>query len=209
MLAFRVTLLALLSIVVACHRESPTEPSHVNPRLTTTCVPSGGQVSCSATLWDVPTYGATNNVTADAIWIASDPSIGTFTAPGVFVPSRVGEVSIWAHYQRWDSPQSSFLVDPAHEAQRLYWLSGLVLDASTQAPIQGAEVRILDGYSQGARAVSNAFGSYQIDGILTGQPFSVAASASGYASQTRSYRVDSPVGGQNGPFLDFHLQRIQ
>jgi hypothetical protein len=100
-------------------------------------------------------------------------------------------------------------VDPAQTARRVYFLAGIVKDESSGAVLAGATVEILDGYARGARSVTNEFGSYRIDGVLTEETFQVRASLSGYAPSTLSYRVDPPIGpaGGNPPFLDFLLRK--
>ena len=113
-------------------------------------------------------------------------------------------------FDQWeDEPDvwSWFLVDPSTEARRLYFIAGNVLDAMTQDPIQGAEVRILTGYSKNAHTITNQYGYYRIDRILTGQQFSAKASASGYQSLTSSFQVDSPIGtSTRGNTLNFQLK---
>ncbi len=205
-------LLSALVVVVAAVAcgDGPTAPTRRNPSLSVTCMPSGSDVVCTATLFDVPAAGSVRDVTRTAVWMATDPSVGSFSAPGVFTPSRRGEVGLWARYDEVVAElQSWFLVDPGAPARRLYWLAGVVTDAATGAPIDGAEVRMLDGYAAGAVATTNGNGHYQIDNVLTGETFTVRASKDGFLPSTQSYRVDSPVGPSgNPPFLDFALQPV-
>jgi hypothetical protein len=117
---------------------------------------------------------------------------------------------ISVRYQEFADPlESRFLVDPAQPARRVYFLSGVVKDESSGAVLAGATVEILDGYARGARSVTNEFGAYQINGILTEETFQVRASLPGYTPSTISYRVDPPIGpaGGNPPFLDFRLRK--
>ena len=204
-----VPILAALALVAAAScSDGPTAPTRRNPSLSVTCVPAGTEVSCTATLYDVPAAGSVRDVTQTAVWMATDPSVGSFSAPGVFTPSRRGEVGLWARHDDVVAElQSWFLVDPGAPARRLYWLAGVVTEAATGTPIDGALVRMLDGYAAGAVATTNSNGHYQIDNVLTGETFSVRASKDGFLPSTQSYRVDSPVGPSgNPPFLDFTLQ---
>ena len=208
----RCCLLACLGALAGCD-ELPTGPDHRNPRLVFSCAPSASNVLCTATLYDVPDFGSTRNVTSVASWLVSDPSLGMFAEPGLFTPRRSGEVGLSVRYDRWESAETRwFLVDPGGPARWLYWLAGLVKDAATGGPIAGAEVRILDGRSRDARALTNSNGAYQIERILVGEVFSVMASKEGYGPVTKSYRLDPPVvpvgEPSNSPFLDFHLTRL-
>jgi hypothetical protein len=195
----------LLATTVACS-DTPTEShSQHGTVLVAMCVPAGANVSCTATFQN---DSQPRDVTSSAMWLVSDPTIGSFTTPGVFVPTKTGKVALWARCDSVESLKSSFLVAPAVSPARLYVLSGVVKDDATATPIVGATVQIVSGFAQGEQATTNDNGAYFIDGILTGEVFSVGASKPGYVSSTKSYRVDSPVGpgGGNPPFLDFLLQ---
>lgn len=208
--SFRILGAVLLAVVAGGCGKSATEPESV-PFFYEVCQPAGIQVSCSAILTDLR-GGEARDVTSQAAWLVSDPGVGDFERPGSFTPRRRGEAGLSARYQRWETQEPDwFLVDPSLPAQRLYFLSGFVIDDSDGAHLPGATVEILDGYARGVRAVANEFGHYRIDQVLTGETFSVRASYPGYSPSTVSYRVDSPVGqpaGGNSPFLDFRLHRI-
>ncbi|MGE5236575.1 MAG: carboxypeptidase-like regulatory domain-containing protein [Acidobacteriota bacterium] len=200
---------ACLAVIGGC-KDLPTEPDRRNPSLTMVCMPTGISVSCAATLHDVPSRGSVRDVTTEATWQVSDPSLGGFVRPGLFMPTSHGEAGVSARYEQWEAAVTDwFLVGPDRPAQWLYWLAGYVRDAAMDEAIAGAEVHILDGYAHDARALTNQYGYYQIDKILTGEAFTVTVSKDGYAPLTQSYRVDPPVGpGGNSPFLDFRLARL-
>ncbi|HTG31683.1 MAG TPA: carboxypeptidase-like regulatory domain-containing protein [Thermoanaerobaculia bacterium] len=196
----------LLAALAGC-KDSPTDIHSNSPSLRATCVPEGPRVACTATFFSDPT--GLRDVTSQAIWVVSDPALGSFTS-GIFTPRQRGEVVLSVRYQGFvDRLESRFLVDPAQPARRIYFLSGIVKDESSGAVLAGVTVEILDGYARGSRSVSNEFGHYQINGILTEEPFQVRASLPGYAPSTVSYRVDPPIGpaGGNSPFLDFSLRK--
>jgi len=195
-------LLGSLALALAISRcGSPTEPRKLYyPSLDVGCLPSGAAVRCTATL-DI------TDVTNQATWLASGAA-GQFSRPGLFVPFSRGEVALWARYEGFEAFKSQFLVDPNSPAQRLYWIAGRVTDATTGQAISGAEIRMLDGYAAGKVATTDAFGSYKIEPLLTGETFTIQAARNGYVSSTIRYRVDSPIGPPDGnsPFLDFKLQ---
>lgn len=207
---FRCFLLLFCLSMAACQDDSGPSPlRYGNPRVLATCVPSGSKVSCTATLYDVPTFGSARDITNEATWLSSNQTMGSFTQSGLFTPIEQGEVGLWVRFDQWEDPdQSWFLVDPNNNSQRLYFLSGEVLDVATEVAIVGAEVRILDGYARNKSAITNENGHYQIDRVLTGENFFIRASKAGYHSQRKSYRVDSPIGPNgNAPFLNFLLRK--
>ncbi|MEA2692200.1 MAG: CarboxypepD reg-like domain [Acidobacteriota bacterium] len=199
----------LLAVTAGC-RNSPSEPERLRqPSLTVTCLPAGVRVSCTASY--LPSVGSLRDVTSQSTWRASDPTLGSFLQPGIFTPARRGEVELSARYNGLeDRVVSKFLVDPRQTGTRLYFLSGMVRDDVSNEDLAGATVEILNGYARGAQSLTNRFGAYQFDTILTGETFSVRASKTGYVPSTLTYRVDSPVGpaGGNPPFLDFRLRRL-
>src|SRR5438445_224271 len=184
---FTLAPLVCCALLAGCDRSSPTEPNHgLSVYLQSACVPSGTLVSCRAFLSGVPGY---NEVTSQATWLESDPSLGGFSAPGVFAPTARGEVAIWVRFQRWEEGvHSSFLVDPAASAQRLYFLSGTVFDDATNATIAGADLEMLEGYAKGEHVLTNQYGVYQFEKIIAGESISVRVSKSGYVPQLQTYR---------------------
>jgi hypothetical protein len=196
----------IVAALAGC-KDSPTEIHRNPPSLHAACVPLGARVSCTVTFFD---NAGLRDVTSQATWLVSDPALGSFNTSGIFTPRQRGEVRLSVRYQEFVDPlESRFLVDPAQTARRVYFLAGIVKDESSGAVLAGATVEILDGYARGARSVTNEFGSYRIDGILTEEAFRARASLPGYTPSTLSYRVDSPIGpaGGNPPFLDFRLRK--
>jgi len=219
----RLSLLGFVAFLVACNHETPTEPrSTLDPHLGSRCDVVASAVDCIAYL-----NGVASPVSSFVLtWSSSDPSIGTFTggigtatAPARLVPSRRGEVTLWAHAEfqvqgrnyASDSFLWTFLLDPASPARYVYYLAGNVTAAGGTGPVVGAEVRILDGYAQGKRAITDTFGSFRIDGILTNETFTISASAAGYQPQTRSHVISPPIVPADAPgnpsYLSFQLLR--
>jgi hypothetical protein len=202
---------ALLLSLGGCG-DSPTDVHSSPTSLSLFCLPAGNQVSCTASYFSGS--GGQRDVTAQAQWQVTDPSIGVFVRPGVFSPARRGEAVISASFAGVQAiVPFRFLVDPVRPPQYLQFLSGLITDDATGALLVGATVEILSGYAQGARATTNANGHYQIDTVLAGETFTLRATSPGYATVTTSYRVDPSVtvsgGPNNPPFLDFRLHKLE
>ncbi|HEX7181680.1 MAG TPA: carboxypeptidase-like regulatory domain-containing protein [Thermoanaerobaculia bacterium] len=214
MAPFRRFLIALcLLLPFAGCDETPTSVDRRDARLAVSCRPSGVHVTCTATLLDVPNSGSVRDVTSRATWRASDPSVGDFLEPGVFTPRRRGEAELTARFEQWeplDYLRPWFLVDPQQPARLLYWVAGVIRDEVSNEVLPGVTVEILNGYGRGAQAVTNEYGHYQINRLLTGETISLRASRPGYAPATTSHRVDEPYGSSPGnpPFVDFRLRRL-
>ncbi len=209
----RISLLGCLALLAGCNHDTPTEPgaSAYPQHMGIECLLVGSEVDCIA--WISPPVPPTVPASNVTTWFSSDPSMGSFiggdgtaTAPARFVPSRRGEVSLWAHSElkvqgrnfSFDSTRWGFLLDPGGAAQYLTSLYGSVVDGSTRAALAGAEVWILDGYAQGKYAITDAYGGFRIDNVLTNQPFTASASAPGYQSQSHLCKVPPPIGSDTG-----------
>ena len=146
------------------------------------------------------------DVTARAQWTASNPAIATVSTTGFVAVLGHGELDITASYADY-AKVWSVLVDPQQSPQIIYFLSGLIRENDgSDTRIPGAVVEILDGYNAAkASSLSNEFGAYRIDRILTKVTFTVRASKTGYLPSTTTYEVDGPIGNGNAPFLDFRL----
>lgn len=206
----KLSLLSFLVLLVACDKHSPTEPTGgFTPHLQISCEPVGNEISCVALV-----TGMDNAVTSQSAWFSSDPTVGTFTAPGRFAPSRRGQVSLWATYDypgtgigrvQLTSEPTSVVADPSGAALVLTFLFGGVLDADTSAALAGVEVRILDGYAQGRSATTNASGYYKVDAVPFNQTFTIVAAEAGYQPLTLTYRIALPNPGT----LEFRLHRLR
>jgi hypothetical protein len=222
----RVPLLGCLVLLAGCNHDTPTEPSaYAYPQhMGIECLLVGSAVECTA--WINPSIPPTVPATIVTTWFSSDPSLGAFaggdgtvTAPARFVPSRRGEVALWAHTEvkvqgrnySFDLSRWGFLLDPGGAAQYLNSLFGGVVDGSTNVPMAGAEVRILDGCAQGKYAITDASGYFKIDNVLTNQTFTASASAPGYQTQTQLCKVPPPTGSDAGggsTYAEFQLVRL-
>jgi hypothetical protein len=215
----RLVAAVVLAAVLAGCKESPTDPDHPPPApdLLFFCLPLDVRLTCTAIANNVPGRGQVD-VTQTAEYQVSDPAVGGFLEPGIFTPSRRGEVELSAR-QGALTPRFTprFLVDPLQPPRSIESLAGKVRDAETGRELSGARVEILDGYAQGSTRVTNEFGFYQIEKILTEETFSVRASLPEYAPSTVSYRVDpstyradpSDTAPRNPPSLEIQLRRSE
>ncbi len=188
----------------------PSPDRYRNPRLILFCqVPVDANVSCRASLFDVPRWGDSQDVTFSSTWSVEPPAVAAFTAPGLLTPVGRGEATIHVRYaEHSEAVASTFLVDPRATAQWLYFLQVKVVEDDGQTAIAGVTIQMADGYQAGAGCITNQFGFCMIERLLTGETFTARASKSGYHSLTFTYRVDPPVGVGNPPFREIRLSRV-
>ena len=205
----RVVVVALAAMACEGNPAGPSIERYRLPRILSSCTTSGAQVTCTATLRDVPRFRDQQDVTATASWSVSPEGIGRFSAPGILTPLSSGEATIRVQYRDWGlSDPPTFLVGPDRDARRVYFFSPTVRETGTAINVAGAAVEILDGYAAGRSCVTNSSGFCSIDRVLTGESFTGRVTKNGYASATFTYRVDPPVGpGGTGPFFLLSLQR--
>jgi hypothetical protein len=205
------TLTLILLVAVAC-KDSSNEITHTQSRqLGVSCSPVEAAVRCRAFLSDPRPDGVSREVTSEATWLLAGPVVGTFTEPGLFVPTSSADVGLWARFEELSSNQEWFFVNPPHEARVLYFLNGVVRDEIANVGIEGAEVRLLDGHSAGLRAITNSVGVYNFGffSILTGEVFTIRASKQGFEPSTKTHQVDFPSNPDHPPNLDFVLRRLE
>jgi hypothetical protein len=214
----RLAAAVVLTTSLAGCEESPTDVhAPPAPELIFFCLPLDVRLTCTVIATNVPGRGQVD-VTQTAEYLVSDPAVGAFLDPGIFTPSRRGEVELSAR-QGALTPRFAprFLVDPLQPPRPVESLAGKVRDAETGRDLPGALVEILDGYAQGSTSVTNEFGFYEIEKVLTEETFSVRASLPGYAPSTVSYRVDpstaridpSDTRPRNPPYLEIQLRRTE
>jgi hypothetical protein len=201
MLRARGAALILAISLSACSGEDSVGPSSLAVLvLSTRCTATGSDLSCSLT----DQLGV--NLTADARWSVVGPAI--VTAPGQIRSTGRGEITIDVAYAKFSNGTrevARYLVDPPLPPRRLWFLTGLVRESGA-VPLGGVEVTIVDGYNAGLGAVTDGRGSYRLDHVLTGEPFTLQAVKAGYQPLTRTYTLGDPGGGAGGvgggAFLD-------
>ena len=204
-------ILAPCLLLVGCGA-TPAGPSpdrYRRPRLILYCQPSSEQVTCSAMLFDVPSFRDSAVVTATAEWTVVPSDVGAFIEPGVLSPGRVGEAEIHARSLGIDVDHAPrFLIGPGQPARWMQFFAPTIRERESNSPIDGAVVQMLDGYRSGATCTTTSGGICTIDRVLTGETFSARISKAGFQTVTVSYRVDPPVGAAgNPPFLTVVLPR--
>ena len=127
----------------------------------------------------------------------SNPSnlieVGNFDT---YIPSNTGFNGAWGAYPFLpsglvlisDIGNGLYILEPNYV--RACWLEGVVTDAATGNPINGAEIAILT--SELNQSSSDAFGEYKT-GLATAGTYDVTYSAPGYNSKTISVTLDNGV----------------
>ena len=141
------------------------------------CQPAGPAVTCQAMH-----LNQNRDLTASATWTAQPAGLGTFTAPGVFVPTARGEVTIRFEYQgRVSSNPPIFLVDPAETARELRTWSFWTREVDGTTPIGGVTISVINGYRAGS-SCTTLNSVCTIERMLTGEDFDASASKPGYVT---------------------------
>jgi hypothetical protein len=188
----RCLLIALLAALYSSC-SSPTEPSsggRRSPVLSLSCNPLDHLVLCAANLFNA----RDGNVTQSATWSVSDPTVARVER-GIVTPLRAGDVDIEAEYEHYRPLFiTSFRVDPAAPAQRLYFVSGNAFHGQTQNGVPDVRVTIIDGDGAGASTLTGAGGQYRFDRLLVGATIRMRAEKVGFTSAETTICVPSPVG---------------
>jgi hypothetical protein len=188
-------------VCVACG-ETPTQPSAQppSPRDPTSmlrrpvCGVDGSNVRCTVTLWELGR--GERDVTKTATWLVSatplsftPTSLAAVMAPGVIVPRRVGDISIFVeHATSRTVANYSFAVGPERQAVPLApYLMGFVSGPAAPVGIGGAKVEIVDGPDAGKSDTTRDNGYYFINHVRMDAPFTVRVSKPGFITVLRSH----------------------
>jgi hypothetical protein len=161
------------------------------------------------------------DVTAAVTWSASDSSfsdcptsssVAIVASPGVIRPVRRGSVSIHVcNASGHRVALHAYAVDPAGPAVPLApYVGGLVSEANGATPIVGAVVEIIDGgVDTGKTDTTRVNGTYFIEHIRMGMPFTVRASKPGYLSAESRHPgfVDNESGSPQPSNLPLRLTK--
>jgi hypothetical protein len=160
--------------------------------VTVTAVAVGSQYQCTAVA--AFSDGLTRNVTNEAAWESSDPTIATVSASTLVTPARTGTVEIRATYQGVTGglPLAVFVERSARPTSTL---SGTIRE-----PLQNPEfvpdvrVEVVDGPNAGRFSTTEREGRYVLPGLLPGT-FRVRARRNGYepAEQTITLSSDTTL----------------
>jgi Carboxypeptidase regulatory-like domain len=194
------------------------------PPLVVTCS-SGSALGCIATFAD------DNDVTARASWSAADsfdlvtsgPVIASdavvFRSPGVPTALSARNVYIRADYtspkygHRSGFASHAYALTPGGEPIPLASISGAVFEGppSLSTAVPNATITILAGEGNGRSATTGVSGSFRIEFLRLGQPFTIRASKAGYSTDTRDHSgiVDDSFGYPSNASVQFNIQPVR
>jgi hypothetical protein len=163
---------------------TPTPAPTAAPTLTAVTVtgdaPSIGgtaQFSATASL----SNGIIQTVTSQAAWQSSNGSVATVASGGLVTAIGAGEADISASYQNVSGQRHVSVARPT------FTVSGMVVDTTSNSPLSGVQLTIVDG-TNGGKSATSSNGNYALTGVLPGS-FSVSATATGYNTNTRSVTI--------------------
>lgn len=107
----------------------------------------------------------TKDVTAQATWESSNTAVATVSPAGRLVMAGPGECEIKATYQGATTSRHLVVSRPS---PGIGLVAGVLSDATTQRPVVGARVEIVDGVNIGKFATSDGNGYYAIPNIING-----------------------------------------
>jgi hypothetical protein len=144
-----------------------------------------------------------------------------FSAPGVPTAVSARNVYIRADYTspRWPGGFRSiaphaYALSPDGGATPLAYISGTVF-AGPPAPgsplVGDATVAIVSGEGAGTSQVTRENGSYMIEFLRLGTPFTIRASKAGYSSDTREHPgiVDDSLGYPSNTAIHFDIEPVR
>ncbi len=199
----------------ACQSEPPTTPHYTDhfgtPPPQVACEPGVAVLTCSLRDWHVSgRRGAWVDVTSDAEWSTSDPTVGAVVSPGVVTPLRRGTVTVEARYQAMVLRSLygySYLLEPNAPTVKLGTLWGTVYEddgkQTTSAEALGEIVSGTHNTGRSARTLPTN-GAFSLSDFWMAEPFSVRASKAGYQAVT----IDHPGVDDSHHTQFFYLKRL-
>jgi len=142
--------------------------------------------------------GTTQNVTSQASWRSSNPSVASVNGSGVVSGLAAGTADVTATYQSASGTTHLAVSPPVIPT---YAISGLVTDGTSGGVLPNINVQVSSGPSAGASAKSDSGGRYTVAGVRAGT-MTLSASATSYQS------VDKTITVTGDTFLDFILPRV-
>ena len=161
-------------------------PSHVVPL----CRPDGEDVVCRAF---VTAAGLPSEVTASARWAAVPSDMAAVVAPGRFRPLRSGELAVDVQIEGAEPPEPplKFLVEPNRTARSLVTL-WITVREQPNASIDGATVKILDGYRAGTECTT-FLGVCLVPYVPAGDAPTLRVAKNGYQAVTVRHEIVETV----------------
>jgi hypothetical protein len=131
--------------------------------------------------------GSSREVTIDAQWTSSNPSVATVSSGGRVTPVAVGSTEIRATYQGVSGGASLTVAQPPVLVPN-YSVSGTIRDGLDRAAVFGVVVTVLpEGQTSPPAAVTSSSGTYEITGSWVGNPpfnATITARRDGYGTET-------------------------
>ncbi len=123
--------------------------------------------------------GAMRDVTSDAKWESSNPTLATVSVGGLVTVMGAGDVELRATYQNVTGSMHVLVSQPPTHAVAL---AGTVREVPpSQRTITGVRMDIVTGADAGKFGVTDAEGVYRFEGLSAGR-LSLTATAAGYQS---------------------------
>ena len=180
----------------ACSGDAPTTPAAPTPAVVSVSVTgiapvvgANSQLSARATM----SSGTTQDVTSQAMWQSSSPSIATVNNAGLVTATGSGESDVSATYQTVRGSMHLSLKPPAPIT---FTISGTVTDATSGGRLSNAVVNL-----SGRETIpTDAAGAYAFANV-SGGPVTLTAAATGYQTASKPATVSSATQ------VDFALAR--
>lgn len=180
----------------ACSGDAPTTPAAPTPTVVSVSVTgiapvvgANSQLSARATM----SSGTTQDVTSQAMWQSSSPSIATVNNAGLVTATGSGESDVSATYQTVRGSMHLSLQPPAPIT---FTISGTVTDATSGGRLSNAVVNL-----SGRETIpTDAAGAYAFANV-SGGPVTLTAAATGYQTASKPATVSSATQ------VDFALAR--
>jgi len=182
----RVLLAALIAATLDCSKSSPAGPTTpIDSPLRglsitgSTSVPPGSSIQLTALAFHV--NGASEDVTAQATWTSSDPSV-LQVAAGRAQGLADGEAIVTVQYSTTRATRTVVVLEPG-----TFTVTGSITDGASG--LSSARLDVVSGRGAGRFVTTTTYGGYRIFGLAG--PAELRASADGYVSRSQTVNVAS------------------
>jgi hypothetical protein len=183
-----VVLLTLAALAgCACGRRAAAAVASLTMR----CTPIADGVSCRVMALSRDVGQAAREVTREASWQISDSGIGYLSSPGVVRAMRDGNVDLNAEYAS-ASAHAAVQLAAGRPGRVLGALHGIVFAVESMqlrpVPVSDVRVEVVAENMVGARAVTQADGSYELRWLVPGRAV-LHATKAGYAPAAETIAI--------------------
>jgi hypothetical protein len=202
--ALRVVLAAFVACAAACDTPSAPDrgPKDTNGTPMHLGFRSWGQDAATQTTlvqawgtWGV-LYTLSSDVSNEAVWTSSHPSVARIVAPGRIQSVGEGETTLTVTFRQLTITQRFRVFPGAPPIRIITGTAGKVRDASVQSGedgLSGVTVEVLTGYNAGRSTVSVARGQFGFDGDFYCGDALMRLTKTGYREVVRTYTWCSQV----------------